>query len=391
VRSLLNEPIESARVREGSTLSSLVSESDGTVVIFGAGKLGMMCYEALKAKGIYIRAFCDNSPSLLGTRLQDVPVLSPEAAIAEAGETALFVVAIWSGTGTDFMADRLAFLKKSGCRHVTTFPAVLWANGKRLLPFYSLELPTDVLSNREHFFSLAELLEDELSLLVLEASLKRRLFGQFPRTSITSPQYFPADIFRPITQEVFVDGGAYTGDTLAAFLRFCGGTFCRYIAVEPDPRNWSELCSFIANQSPLLSSRLNALPVALYSDRKTISFDTLGATTSSISAGEGFSAVQAMPLDSVSGAEGVTFVKLDIEGAEMQALLGAEKLLAKNRPLVAVCVYHHSEDIWMLPLELNRQMPDHAIFLREHGIDGWEMVCYCVPRERLTGSCVSCR
>lgn len=198
IHSLLDETIDIARRRERETLPSLLDKTDGAIVIFGAGRLARMCHEALTSMGRRIHAFCDNEPSCVGKVIQGTPVLSPATAIAEAGDNSLFVVAIWSGTGTDSMADRLAYLVEHGCRHITTFPAILWACEKSMLPFYSQESPADVLRNRESLLTLAELLEDESSLQVLASSLERRLLGKFTKNAISSPQYFPAEIVRPI-------------------------------------------------------------------------------------------------------------------------------------------------------------------------------------------------
>ena len=125
---------------------------------------------------------------------------------------------------------------------------------------------------------------------------------------------------------------------------------------------------------------------ALYSKAASICFDSQGSTTSSISDSVDNNTIQAIALDDVKEAKELTFLKLDVEGAEGEALVGAEKLIFLRKPLVAICIYHRSDDLWRLPLALHRLMPDHALFLREHGIDGWEMVCYAIPRARLPAS-----
>ena len=78
-----------------------------------------------------------------------------------------------------------------------------------------------------------------------------------------------------------------------------------------------------------------------------------------------------------------TFVKLDIEGAEPDALAGARETIRAHAPVVAVCVYHRQDHLWRLPLMLRDMRDDYAFFLRPHNEEGWDLVCYAVPRSRL--------
>jgi len=73
-------------------------------------------------------------------------------------------------------------------------------------------------------------------------------------------------------------------------------------------------------------------------------------------------------------------LKFDVEGAERQALEGCNQLLAKRRPLIALSVYHRPDDLWQLPLYLDRLNLDYALFLRTHGEDGMDVICYALPR-----------
>jgi hypothetical protein len=75
-----------------------------------------------------------------------------------------------------------------------------------------------------------------------------------------------------------------------------------------------------------------------------------------------------------------TDLKLDIEGAELDALRGARELISRSRPRLAVCVYHKPEHLWEIPLFLREMCPWCDFYLRSHGHYGFDTVMYAVPR-----------
>ena len=77
-----------------------------------------------------------------------------------------------------------------------------------------------------------------------------------------------------------------------------------------------------------------------------------------------------------------TFIKMDIEGAEPDALRGARATIARHRPILAVCVYHLQDHLWSIPLTLREMCGEYDFVLRPHNEEGWDLVCYGVPRER---------
>lgn len=93
--------------------------------------------------------------------------------------------------------------------------------------------------------------------------------------------------------------------------------------------------------------------------------------------------VQCIGLDEFLSGEQPTLLKMDIEGAELDALEGACALIRKASPVLAVCVYHTPEHIWRIPLRLHQLQPAYRLFLRAYCADGLDLVCYAVPDSRL--------
>ena len=80
---------------------------------------------------------------------------------------------------------------------------------------------------------------------------------------------------------------------------------------------------------------------------------------------------------------GVTFIKMDIEGAELDALEGASDIIKNNSPVLAVSVYHQIDHLWRILSLINDIKDDYAFFFRPHAAGGWDYILYAVPQNRL--------
>lgn len=375
IASLLAESPESAREREQTSFARLFEKSRGGVVLFGAGRLGMLCARALRRGGVPLAAFCDGNPSLVGSSLDGVPILSAEDASARFGGDALFCISIWTGSARESMCQRIRYLRDLGCRHVAGYPALVWAHGREETPFHSFDLPSRMLKNRTEFLALADLLADERSLRFLEATLRQRLLGEFSPGVPEGSQYFPAGIIELDSGESIVDAGAFSGDTLLDVVRRTRGSFARYFAFEPDPDNAARLRKTVGQLGPGPRSHVVIHEIGLHAKSAQVAFACGQGVSSRIVDGGG-STITVSTLDSVLAGEAITFLKFDIEGAEFDALKGSEATLRRCRPRVAVCVYHEPDDLWRIPKLLRKLLPGHRFHLRQHGWDGWELVFY---------------
>ena len=92
------------------------------------------------------------------------------------------------------------------------------------------------------------------------------------------------------------------------------------------------------------------------------------------------SLVEVVPIDELFRETPLTFIKMDIEGAEYGALRGAAKVIQRDRPILAICVYHTQNDIWRIPLLVWEMLPEHKLYLRAYEGDGFQTVMYAVPQ-----------
>lgn len=220
----------------------------------------------------------------------------------------------------------------------------------------------------------AGLLVDDESLRVLVGAVKCRVFDDNLAGELLSlPQYFPSEIKGLFRQdEVFYDCGAYIGDTTEAFLEQTKGIFQAVYAFEMDPAIFKRLES----NRRLLDDRISIFPIGI-SDRNG------EADFTPMAEGDGSSYVirfsgnliangvaQLRSLDALREkgvlAKPATFIKMDIEGAEMDALRGMKHMLRSHKPKLAVCVYHKPEDLWEIPLFVHEMVPEYRMILRQH-------------------------
>jgi FkbM family methyltransferase len=198
---------------------------------------------------------------------------------------------------------------------------------------------------------------------------------------VAEESYFLDSLYRIKDQEVFVDCGAYTGDTAEQVIRR-NADFSSIIAIEADPGNFDRLTEWIDTLDAPLASRIRTLNVAVGAKPGRLHFRASGDEGACL-APDGDVSVECVPLDDLRTDAPPTFIKMDIEGAELEALQGARRTIRTNRPILSICVYHKQDDLWRIPLFIQTLAEDYRFYLRPHDVDGWQLVCYAVPENRL--------
>lgn len=175
--------------------------------------------------------------------------------------------------------------------------------------------------------------------------------------------------------EVFVDAGAYNGDTVEEFLVRAAGRSRRIVAIEPDRRNFRKLEERVRR---LGTDGVECLNLGVWSGPGEQPFDHRSGRQASL--GRGGDSVPVDSIDNLLGGGPATLLKLDVEGAEREALLGAGKTIRRFRPRLAVAAYHRREDLFALPLLIESLSPGYRIFLRKHPcLPAWDLNLYCIP------------
>ena len=171
-------------------------------------------------------------------------------------------------------------------------------------------------------------------------------FDLISRT-VTGRHYFPRNLFSLLTDEVFVDCGAFDGDTVADFVQESGGDFKLVKAFEPDPITFPNLQKRVKHLDEEIRARVHCTQEAVGRNPGSITFDATG-TMLSVS-GRGSTLVSEVNLDSALASLNPTFIKFDVEGFELDALAGAMGVLSRSRPILAVSAYHEQSHLWRVP------------------------------------------
>lgn len=384
--TLLEESIESAQRRERSTFDLNGAPFGDSIVLFGAGNLGRKMLRGLRSRGIEPLCFVDNDPSLWGLTVDGLAVLSPTDGVGQFGRRATFVMTIWRGEGTDTTAERCQPLIDLGCASIVNFGAIFWRYPETFLPHYSFDSPHKVLQARDDVRRAFELWHDDASRREYVAQIRWRLhldFDGLPRP-VAHEVYFPDDLVGVLDDEVFVDCGAYDGDTLARFIRRRGMAFKRYVALEADPANFRRLSKNVAALPRAVREKIVVQPLAVGARRERVRFSATGTESSAV--GHGELEIQSAALDEILLDEQPTWIKMDIEGSEPDALCGARYTVRGRAPVLAVCVYHAQDHLWRIPLLIRELSDDYFFALRPHLLESWDLVCYAIPKTRMSSA-----
>ena len=171
------------------------------------------------------------------------------------------------------------------------------------------------------------------------------------------------------SSEVFVDCGAYNGDTILRFLRLTEGKYNRIIGIEPDRRN------FRKGEKNLSGIERIKLYNTLLSDEKgkVLFSSDKGRGNSNNDNGE---EREATTIDILLGDEEPTLMKFDVEGSEEKVLEGAKETIGKYKPKLILSVYHRIDDFWRLTAKVKELNSGYSRFIlrTSHSIPDWDII-----------------
>ena len=378
---VLQEPVASVIEREQTALDRLLQQSNGRVVLFGAGSLGGRVLAELRRVGVEPLCISDNNERLWGGTRDGCPVLSPAEAASRFGQDALFIVTIWNAA--HWFAETYAQLKKLGCGFISSYSPVYWRFAEAFIPFLLNDFPHRVYQDSADVLAAEALWSDELSRSTYRALVYWYATGDasvLPGRPAEN-SYFPKDIFAISASEVLVDCGAYDGDTIRQLIDRVSAGFGMIHAIEADPFSLEKLNNELLSMEPRVRDKVMVHACAVGAERKKVRFETTGTVDSKICESGGIE-VDCVPLDELFGDVSLSMIKMDIEGAEYDALKGARHVIQRDRPILAICVYHTQSDIWRIPLFVKEVLPEHRLYLHAYEGDGFQTVMYAVPPER---------
>jgi len=371
--------------REERTLFDRLAGGPGAdLLLFGAGNLGRRTLAGLRRAGVEPLAFVDNNRSRHGTLVEGRVVLSPEEAAARYGDRAVVVVTIWTPLGRLAYPGVAAQMRILGCSRTVPFAPLFWKFQEEFLPNFCLDAPHKLYAHADDVKAGYRILVDETSRTEYLTQLSYLLSAMDSVEVTILPDrewYFPRDLVELSAREVFVDCGAYDGDTVESFIEASGGQFRAVVAFEPDPHAVVRLRTLVQELSPQVRDRIRVEQKAVGAAAGSLAFEGGGTPGSRVSEA-GTLTVECVTLDAALQDVAPTFIKMDIEGAEEDALLGAADTIRTHRPILAICIYHLQAHLYRLPTLIGGMCADYSLFVRRQGRDG-DLVCFAIPNERL--------
>lgn len=331
------------------------------VFIYGMGDGALKIIKVFNEYGITYAGFFASDEFVRGHYFEGhkVHTLSEIEAVVDD-----FVIVLAFACGYESLIDKV---KKISKKHILIAPDVP-VIGDGLFTKKFLE------DNFEKIEKVYNLLEDEQSKKVYINTLAFKITGRIDFLSdIDTPsEEAYRNIIKPSDNEIFIDLGAYNGDTVAEFIENTNGSYQRIYALEPDKRNFRKLTANTEN-----IKNIELFNCAGWSEDTTLIFSKNSGRQAMV-AKQGVE-IQARSVDSVLNGEKATFIKYDVEGAENEALKGSINTLKAFKPKLIIALYHRNEDIFEIPLMIKEINPDYKLYLRKLPyIPAWEVNLFCV-------------
>ncbi len=345
--------------------------NDRKVVIYGAGEFGRDLARALhREPEVALLGFLDQKgigqPIFDGLGSHPLGSAAANQWLAERP-----VVMIGAHNNRAKLRDIKTALKSAGFEDVLTPMEVYQRLGSKLGWRFWLGKPKDYQGAADAIHKLRPHWADERSERLYLETLLFRISFDLERVSEpagSSIQYCDPTVPRWKEPLHMVDGGAYTGDSFEQ-MHAAGYKFESIYAFEPDAENFTKLTTASAKFAP--RTKVSLWPCGLWSSTRRLHFAEGDGTSSKIT-DVGNSILPVVALDEVLHGIDVNLLKFDIEGAELDALKGSQKIIERCHPGLAMCLYHHPEHLWSIPLWIASVYADYRFYYRAYEHNTWE-------------------
>ncbi len=344
------------------------------IIIYGAGNSGREAYRVLKREGYCVLGFIDMKAESF-PQVEGIPCWHPDdpEGFTQIKNEAMLLIAVYN-YAVDLELILEAMERKGFSKIISYYEFLERMNVESNLYWFSPR--AEVKASREQWRSLEDFWADSKSHSIFLETLKFRL--TFDRGLINQPDlhhsYFPLDIPPLPTSLRMIDGGGFTGDTIADLIKN-HYQFEALASFEPDPDNFIKL-KLTVDQLKLSNSQLFCAGLGSQSEEAHFKLGMNGASGRS-EAGE---RIKIVSIDQALPDFNPNFIKMDIEGSELSALKGVARTISESSCRLAICAYHRPFDLLEIGLELRKNNKKYDYYLRYHGYNGFDLVIYAVPK-----------
>jgi FkbM family methyltransferase len=358
-----------ARAQLAARLPALFASPPARLAIVGAADEGARLSGLCRAQGVAVAALVDDNPARRGTIVEGCRVEAFDSLLAL--DRAVPVV-----VASHRLLGAVRRLRVAGFATVCGFAALQAAAPDRYAPhmFYDGWFE-DLVGARTTYARLASRLADDRSRAVLDAVIGFRLTldPEALAPVLDEALYGAGDLPPPPDPSVYVDAGAFDGDSVRLYLARYGARCTRVHAFEPDPVTYCRLAANFAGDPRVVAHNCGLSRAA-----GTLAFHA-DASRASLLRDSGDVRVPVVALDVQLAGEAAGVIKMNIEGAEIDALEGAAQTLRRHRPTLMLSVYHRPSDLWRIPETVDAIAPGYRFYLRQHDGGTIETVLYAIP------------
>lgn len=369
-----------------------LSMKSSNIVIWGTGAYGKWLLSFLTLLGIKekVCCFCDSfHDDTKSDCIENIPVYSP-IKCSSLYHDAKFIIA------SDFYEEILNSISNSSYSDIDTFvldhdnkmlekQIIYYTNPPdpiRVVGFNYTWFPVYAEADKSN--KLKKMLDyidanlaDQESRDIIHNRCKTFLTGDLSyidKNEINSHSYFSQDFYPISSDEVLFDCGAFTGDTIEDFVTFTNKKYKKIVAFEPDEKNVKRLNAFINNKI----ENVVVIQKATGDKNGKVAFLNNGnmfSKTVDVKDSSDELIVDIVRLDNYIDYH-PTLIKMDIEGAELDSLIGATQIIKTLKPKLAICIYHMPFDFYEIPKFLKSLVPEYKFKVRQHESGFCETVLY---------------
>lgn len=338
-------------------------------VIYGAGSFGREMLSLFQKNNVKIEAFLDQKAQEIGS-INNIQIYSLDNFNFEKENVNVFFSIVCD---KNVRKNIISDIKRSGFKNIVEAQSIrcqyiCFSDG------YCKEDAYNKIQNVFHKF------EDEKSKKIFLANIIAHLSRNYSNCGIyedsMSEQYFPEDIDPEKGYSCCIDCGGFIGDTVEAFMKKHNPECI--VSFEPSIENFnklSETCSRYEKNNTKFILFNNAVSNDVFQTR------FISGTGSGTVSENGDLVINAVSVDKVISGINPTFIKMDIEGEEINALLGCRKTIEKYAPDLAICVYHNIDHIWEIPYLINKMNSNYCFYLRSYNSYTMETVLYAYEKK----------
>lgn len=354
-------------IKESTSVWDVLRQTHKPVVLYGMGNGADKILDWCEENDVRVEGVFASDEFVRGQQFRGFTVERYDALRARLGDELLVVIA--------FASERPEVLERFvQLAHTTQVVAPH-------LPLFDETETVSIawLAKYEHELQqVYDRLADAASQEVFAATLNYKLSGkiEYLFDCTTQREEDLRQLVAPTEDELYMDLGAYNGDTINELGCLTDWHWQEVLAVEPDRRNCRKLRA-LAQSLAAEGLAVEVHEAGIWSEVGELGFSDSGGRQSTF-IGAQKRTVPVTTIDAVADGRAVTLIKMDVEGAEVQAIAGGRQTISTFRPKLFVAAYHYDVDLFRLPLLLWKLVSEYKIYLRKHPyVPAWELNFIC--------------